>query len=93
MNKTKMILCCLILLPLNAWSQTAQEKGLAIAVEADKRDTGWGDQKSEMIMILKNRQGQQSQRNIRLKTLEVNGDGHKSMSIFDTPRDVKGTAF
>jgi len=90
---TKILLCGLILLPLSSWALTPEEKGLALATEAEKRDTGWGDQKAEMVMILKNRQGQTSQRNIRIKNLEVSGDGDKSMSIFDTPRDVKGTAF
>ena len=28
-----------------------------------------------------------------MKTLEVANDGDKSLSIFDKPRDVKGTAF
>jgi len=46
-----------------------------------------------MMMILRNRQGQESKRQLRIKTLEVAGDGDKSLTIFDTPRDVKGTAF
>ena len=46
-----------------------------------------------MKMILRNRQGQESLRDIRIKTLEVSGDGDKSLSIFDNPRDIKGTAF
>lgn len=75
------------------FAETAEEKGLAIAVEADKRDQGWGDQETTMKMILRNSQGQETTREIRGKTLEVKGDGDKSLSIFDTPRDVKGTAF
>ena len=43
-------------------------------------------------MILKNKQGQESTREIRSKTLEVDGDGDKSMTIFNKPNDVKGTA-
>ena len=74
-------------------AETPEEKGLAIAVEADKRDTGWVDSTNDLQMILRNAQGQESKRDIRLKTLEVTDDGDKSMSIFDTPRDVKGTAF
>ena len=74
-------------------SKSAEEKGLAIAVEADKRDQGWGDQATVMKMILRNSQGASSTREIRGKTLEVDGDGDKSLTIFDTPRDVKGTAF
>ena len=69
------------------------KKGLAIAVEADKRDTGFSDFTASMVMELRNKQGDVSTRTIRLKTLEVIGDGDKSMSIFDRPADVKGTAF
>ena len=74
-------------------AETPEEKGLAIAVEADKRNTGWVDSNVDLQMILRNSQGQESKRQIRLKTLEIDGDGDKSLSIFDTPRDVKGTAF
>ena len=59
----------------------------------DRRDNGFKDFKVDMEMILRNRHGQESKRVIRLKTLEDPGDGDKSMSIFDEPRDVKGTAF
>ncbi len=68
-------------------------KGLAIAIESDKRDTGFSDQTANMVMELRNKQGDVSTRTIRIKTLEVNGDGDKSLSIFDKPHDVKGTAF
>jgi hypothetical protein len=71
---------------------TAITIGLAIAQEADKRDQGFAAYTSNIKMILKNRQGQESIREIRSKTLEVQGDGDKSLTIFDKPRDVKGTA-
>lgn len=76
---------------LSPW--TPDEKGLTIAKEADRRDEGFGDFTAKMIMILKNRHGQKSKRQIRLRTLEVADDGDKSLTIFDTPKDVKGTAF
>ncbi len=75
------------------FAETAEEKGLAIAMETNKRDEGFGDYTTDMIMTLKNKQGKESKRVIRGKTLEVPGDGDKSLSIFETPRDVKGTAF
>jgi outer membrane lipoprotein-sorting protein len=75
------------------YAQTAEDKGLAIAVEADKRDQGWSDSTTEMFMTLRNAQGQESKRRMRTKVLEVKGDGDKSLTIFDQPRDVKGTAF
>ena len=81
------------LVPLAAAAETPEEKGLAIIQEADKRDTGWVDAKAELEMVLKNKQGQQSERSIRIDTLEVQGDGDKSISVFNAPRDIKGTAF
>ncbi len=93
MKKLWLLLPLLGLFPLACPAQTAEEKGLEIAVEADKRDLGWSDSTADMKMILRNRQGEQSERAIRVRTLEVQGDGDKSLTIFDHPADVKGTAF
>ena len=82
-----------LLLSNLCFAETAEQKGLAIAIEADKRDTGWGDSSTEMFMTLRNAQGQESKRQMRSRALEVKGDGDKSLTIFDEPRDVKGTAF
>ncbi len=82
----------LCLLPVAANAETAEEKGLAIAQEADRRDKGFGNYTNHVKMILKNKQGQESTREIRSKTLEVADDGDKSLTIFDNPRDVAGTA-
>jgi len=81
------------LMPFSLLAESAEEKGLAIAIAADKSDEGFDDSTANMTMELKNKQGDSSIRYIRLKTLEVIGDGDKSMSIFDKPADVKGTAF
>ncbi len=89
-------LMLLLVLPLHnvlATKTTPEEKGLALATEADTRNTGWKNQQASLTMVLKNRHGQQSTRSIRSKTLEMENDGDKGLSIFDTPRDVKGTAF
>jgi outer membrane lipoprotein-sorting protein len=83
----------ILLIPVFTLAETAAEKGLAIVVEADKRDKGYGDSTAAMLMILRNRHGQESRREIRYRTLEVPGDGDKSLTIFDSPKDVKGTAF
>jgi outer membrane lipoprotein-sorting protein len=75
-----------------AAAQTPEQKGLAIAVEADRRNQGFGDTSATMQMILRNRQGEESKREIRTRTLEVPDDGDKSLIVFDQPRDVAGTA-
>lgn len=77
----------------NAVAQTPEERGLEISKEAKSRDIGWGDNTADMLMVLRNTQGQESIREIKLKTLEQKDDGDKSLTIFNKPRDVKGTAF
>lgn len=73
---------------------SAAEKGAAIARAAEERDDGFGDSISELRMILTNRSGATSERELRIRTLEVPDDelGDKSLVVFDRPRDVKGTA-
>jgi len=73
-------------------ANSPEAKGLAIAELADYRDLGWKDSEAEMIMTLRNRAGRESIRHLRVKSMEVLGDGDKGLSIFDRPRDVKGTA-
>ncbi len=70
----------------------ADNKGLEVAKETESRDSGWVNFTANMKMILTDRKGRSAIREIRTKNLEVQGDGDKSMSIFDTPRDIKGTA-
>ena len=89
----KLVSLLVLLLPLMASAQTPEEKGMEIAVEGDKRDAGFGDMTSDMVMTLKNANGDVSIRKMRSKNLEVEGDGDKGLTIFDEPADIKGTAF
>lgn len=73
-------------------AKTPEEKGLAIAEMMDYRDIGWQDSTANMSMTLRNKHGEESYREVRARNMEVTRDGDKSLSIFDTPRDVKGTA-
>jgi outer membrane lipoprotein-sorting protein len=93
MKTIKLLLLALpLLISFSAHAETAEEKGLTIAKEADLRDTGFKDSIANMTMELKNKMGKTSIRVVRVKTLEVIGDGDKGLSIFDKPRDIKGTA-
>ncbi len=74
-------------------AMSVEDRGLEISIEAKKRDIGWGDSATEMTMTLRNKEGQEGIREIRLKSLEQANDGDKSLTVFDKPRDVKGTAF
>ena len=73
-------------------AQTAEEKGLQIAEEAEKADLGFGSSIVDLKMTLKNKNGQTSERFLTTRTLELNEDGDKSLIVFNSPKDVKGTA-
>lgn len=84
--------CLLVAFCYGVQAETAEEKGLAIAREADRRDQGFIDSSSTLTMVLRNRNGDTSTRAMRAKILEVSDDGDKSIFVFDDPLDVKGTA-
>ena len=86
------LVCVFILFPLHLLAETPEEKGLRIAEEAHDYDEGFGDSEASMKMILRNAHGEESSRVFRSKTLEVENDGDKTLFVFDSPRDVKGTA-
>lgn len=70
----------------------AVERGLQIALEAARRDEGFGDLTAKLEMVLHSKSGRQSRRRLRLRTLEVPSDGDKTLIVFDEPKDVQGTA-
>lgn len=74
--------------------QSDADLGRRIAEEADRRDLGWEDNASTMRMVLKNRNGDESVRELRRQALETHepGAGDKSLITFDAPRDVAGTS-
>ena len=95
MSKLEYLIVAMIataLLPSQLYAQSAEQRGLEIAQAADAYDKGFADFTANMTMTLRSKTGKTSTRNIRIKTLEVEGDGDKSLSIFDEPADVKGTA-
>jgi outer membrane lipoprotein-sorting protein len=74
-------------------STDTMARGEEIALEADKRDQGWGDSKVSLTMILQDRKGRTRERKLRINSLEVIDEtrGDKSLVIFDSPADLKGT--
>ncbi len=88
----KIIILMLITVSFAALADAAAEKGLQIAKEGDAYDQGFADFTANMVMTLRNRKGDETTRKIRMQTLEGIDNGDKSMSIFDEPADVKGTA-
>lgn len=82
-----------LMAPLLGHSASAEDLGLELATEARDSKRGFGNFTASQEMVLRNKQGRESRRQIRVQVLEVADDGDKSMFLFDEPRDVKGTAF
>ena len=70
------------------------QKGYDISARSDRTDLGYGDSRVDARMVLRNRAGQESQRDFSFATLEKEDEsvGDKSLVIFSSPRDVEGTA-
>ncbi|MEM6639763.1 MAG: outer membrane lipoprotein-sorting protein [Pseudomonadota bacterium] len=92
MTRTLSVLCAALCFAVPASAQTPEERGLEIALEADRRDAGFGDTKVVMEMTLRNKNGDERTRQMRSQSLEVADDGDKSLIVFNDPADVKGTA-
>ncbi len=72
----------------------AQQKGYDVAARSDRSDAGFGDSRVDGTMILKNAAGQTTERSLSFSTLEKENEsvGDKSLVVFNSPRDVEGTA-
>ena len=73
---------------------TPEEQGFDIAARSDRSDIGFGDSEVDLTMILRNAAGQETRRSLTITTLEKPDEtvGDKSLVVFDTPRDIEGTA-
>ncbi len=92
MKKLTYLICLFFSMTTTLYAVTDEEKGYAINLEVERRDTGFGDSIHDALMILRNAQGEESKREFTYKTLEVKGDGDKELGVFHRPADVKGTA-
>ena len=83
-----------VILSSPALSQTAEEKGFEIAARSDRSDRGFSDSTVDLKMILRNSANKESSRTLEIKTLEIPDEnvGDKSLVVFDSPRDINGTA-
>ena len=88
------VLACIgaVSAPAHSQDLPPEEKGLQIARDASALGDGFGNFTAGMAMVLRNKQGQESRRQLRFKVLEAVDEGDKSLFVFDQPRDVQGTA-
>lgn len=69
----------------------AEDKGLQIATDADKADSGFLGERSTMEMVLVNAHGDEAKRKMKSLVQEGTDDGDRSVITFQWPADVKGT--
>ena len=88
-----LLLAVFALLPY-AYAEDLEAKGYSVAERSDHSDRGFSGSKVKLTMVLQNAAGKESSRTLEIQTLEAPNDdvGDKSLVIFDSPRDINGTA-
>jgi outer membrane lipoprotein-sorting protein len=77
--------------PIQASTDYANE-GYRISSESKTKNSGWVDSQVAFEMSLKSKNGEESNRLLRISSLEQPSGGEKSLVIFDSPSDLRGTA-
>lgn len=74
--------------------EASEAKGYEVAARSDRSDNGFTSSEVEAVMTLTNKAGRVTTRELSFKTLERENEdvGDKGLTVFSTPRDVKGTA-
>jgi len=90
--KTILAVVAILISSIGVHAQSSEARGLEIAKAAEAADFGFNSSSVDLKMTLKNKNGQTSERLLTTKTLELMEDGDKSLIVFNSPRDVKGTS-
>jgi hypothetical protein len=92
-NGTQLLIATIFMMFTSSYA-LADGRGYDIAARSDRTDLGFGDSEVELQMVLRNAAGQESTRSLNIATLEKPDEsvGDKSLVVFDTPRDIEGTA-
>ena len=75
-----------------AAAKTPEEKGMAIAMENEYRNNGYGDTKNELRLEIRSKDGKLKVREYRGFSIELPDFSNKVLAIFDKPDDVQGVA-
>lgn len=68
------------------------EQGRAIFAEKDRLESGYGDFQVQLEMVLRDRRGSESRRELSISQLEMEDEGDRLLVVFDTPKPIRGTA-
>lgn len=70
----------------------ARAQGVVLFREKDRRESGYGDLQVEVEMVLRDRRGAESRRELSISQIEMTDDGDRLLVVFNTPRPIRGTA-
>jgi outer membrane lipoprotein-sorting protein len=89
----RLLLSVLFVLPvISVYAESLEEKGLRLTIEENNFNKGWQDFEVGLKLTLRNKQGEENVFTMRMLTKEEEGDGDKSIIVFDSPGDIRGTA-
>lgn len=69
-----------------------EQQGLAIFREKDRLESGYGDLRVDLEMVLRDRRGGESRRDLSISQLEMEDDSDRLLVVFDSPPTIRGTA-
>ena len=85
------VLCLFVFNPVLGFTSDSESRGLEIALKMRKASEGFIGESSQMEMVLIDAYGSETKREMQGHILEVKGDGDRSLMIFMSPSDVRGT--
>ena len=74
-----------------AYTKPSDEMGLVIAMQVEKRDSGWGDMSANVTMTLRGKGAGEKRVIFSLQLLESE-DGNQSLIVIKSPNELKGVA-
>lgn len=91
---TATLVATLSLTSMSASAQSAEQRGFEIAQQNSKSNEGFGSTQVDLTMILRNKAGNEVARELTIQTLDhkAPGEGDKSLTTFNSPKDVEGTS-
>ncbi len=76
-----------------AFGLTSQEKGTELAYKVEENYDHFVNFTSDVVIHIMDGKGHEVVRSLKMSVLETPGDGDKILMHFESPADVKGTAF
>ena len=86
-------LLILLFATLSTKAQDAAAKGLAIAVEAKQRDHGYGDFTANAKMILRNKQGKTTSKEMKVRVLSQAANIEKNVLMIERAEIIRQIDF